>query len=195
MNSGQNTSYKEKSISIAIAGFCFIAISLGCLGSILYLLIAPKQISDIDLSRHPFGPPILAAYMKQLALFATAILSVTVGFILLRISRIQGGVVPEQDRQLLKQILDKNPENGIEKYIELREISGSTAFLNKMHLSGLPLATIGLTILFTILGLFVPALFDLAKLTAGAFIGSYVQRQQKNGNGGRTDSQASPAQG
>src|SRR4051794_27472114 len=51
------------------------------------------------------------------------------------------------------------------------------ALFTKLGLTGLPLATISLTIIFSLLATANPGTFlDLAKLTLGAFIGSYVQR-------------------
>jgi hypothetical protein len=167
----------EISFVTAGAGFCFLATTLVCLGSIIYLLVAPSKIGDVTT-----GQKLLAAYMNPLALFAAAIFCVTVGYVLLRNSRIVAGAVPRQDQDFLTNILREHPNDGFEMYIKLRETSGSTAFLNKAHLTGLPMAMIGLTILFALLGLLVPALLDLAKLTLGALIGSYAQRRVEDGN-------------
>jgi hypothetical protein len=46
------------------------------------------------------------------------------------------------------------------------------------------LATIGLTIFFSLLSLKSPQFLDLAKLTLGAFIGSFVQKQVGERQGG-----------
>jgi hypothetical protein len=61
-------------------------------------------------------------------------------------------------------------------YIRLSSLSGLVGTFTKIGLSGLPLATIGLTFIFTLLSVFGANFFDLARLTLGAFIGSYVQR-------------------
>jgi hypothetical protein len=53
-----------------------------------------------------------------------------------------------------------------------------TGSFTQLGLTGLPLATIGLTLFFSFLALVHPDGFlDLTKLTLGAFIGSFVQRQ------------------
>lgn len=90
---------------------------------------------------------------------------------------INRNVIPDADRSLLTSLIIKD-EQGIDQYIRLSSLSGTTGFFTKLGLTGLPLATIGLTILFTLLymGSGNVTLFDLAKLTLGAFLGSYVQK-------------------
>jgi hypothetical protein len=58
--------------------------------------------------------------------------------------------------------------------------SGATGTFTKIGLTGLPLATILLTIFLGVAGLVNAQFFDLAKLTLGAFLGSFVQRQSEN---------------
>jgi len=90
-------------------------------------------------------------------------------------------VIPKQDKDLLSEMLRLGNHDGINEYIKLGSLSGVIGSFTKLGITGLPLATIGLTTFFSVLGLMLPsssqALFDLAKLTLGAFIGSYVQRQ------------------
>jgi hypothetical protein len=77
-------------------------------------------------------------------------------------------------------IKDAN-ELGVRLYLDLTNTKGLTGNFTKLGISGLPLATIFLTCFFSILGLSDGAnrttFLDLAKLTLGAFIGSFVQRQ------------------
>lgn len=62
----------------------------------------------------------------------------------------------------------------------LSSLGGATGTATKLGLTGLPLATVGLTIFFSVVALFDSradgGFMDLAKLTLGAFIGSFVQR-------------------
>ena len=72
-----------------------------------------------------------------------------------------------------------------------------TQLTEELGLTGLPLATIGLTLFFSILAIRFPAFMDLAKLTLGAFIGSFVQKQAGAGGsvklpGGQTVSVSAP---
>ena len=79
---------------------------------------------------------------------------------------------------------EKEPIN---QYIRVRSLSGFTGGFTKVGLTGLPLTTVGLTVLFTILALafysedkIFSSVFDLAKLTLGAFIGSYICSVRSN---------------
>jgi hypothetical protein len=61
--------------------------------------------------------------------------------------------------------------------VRLSSLSGATGTATKLGLTGLPLATVGLTIFFSAISIFgAQGFLDLAKLTLGAFIGSFVQR-------------------
>jgi hypothetical protein len=86
-------------------------------------------------------------------------------------------VIPNSDRVLLEELIRAGNDKGIDQYVRLSSLSGVTGTYTKLGLTGLPLATIGLTLFFSIVSLFHPDRFlDLAKLTLGAFIGSFVQR-------------------
>jgi hypothetical protein len=98
-------------------------------------------------------------------------------------------VIPEKDREFLVEIIKQNGRDGIDTYVKLSSLYGFTGNITKLGLSGLPLLTVALTIFFTSLAALlwslgkpegansiVGAILDLAKLTLGAFIGSFVQR-------------------
>jgi hypothetical protein len=93
-------------------------------------------------------------------------------------------------------LLSKN-QTGIDNYIRLSSLTGIIGAFTKLGLSGLPLATIALTITFALMALITlrsdatsKAMLDLCKLTLGAFIGSYVQKQTSVASAG----QGSPTQ-
>jgi hypothetical protein len=98
-------------------------------------------------------------------------------------------VIPERDREFLVDIIKANGKDGIDTYIKLSSLYGFTGNITKLGLSGLPLLTVALTVFFTSLAVLLVSLglaagnenivngiMDLAKLTLGAFIGSFVQR-------------------
>ena len=86
-------------------------------------------------------------------------------------------VLPPQDRQLLEDLIRDGNEKGIDQYVRLSSLSGTTGAATKLGLTGLPLATASLTIFFSALAIFgINGFLDLTKLTLGAFIGSFVQR-------------------
>jgi hypothetical protein len=105
-------------------------------------------------------------------------------------------VLPPKDRPMLEDIIKSgNPDEALDRYIKICSLYGFTGNITKLGLSGLPLLTVALTLLFTTLAavlwsqeLSLPSpgppgqinmianIMDLAKLTLGAFIGSFVQR-------------------
>ena len=87
-------------------------------------------------------------------------------------------VIPAQDRKLLEPLIASSNERAIEQYVRLSSLSGATGTATRLGLTGLPLLTVALTLIFSGLELYKPTggFMDLAKLTLGAFIGSFVQR-------------------
>jgi hypothetical protein len=88
-------------------------------------------------------------------------------------------VIPTKEYDLLAPAIRDGNEQAISQYIRLSSLSGVTGTFTKVGLTGLPLATIILTIVLAILGIFNTQFFDLAQLTLGAFLGSYVQKQSE----------------
>jgi hypothetical protein len=109
-------------------------------------------------------------------------LSAVAGFLCLDASNPSAPeLMPPHDRRDLIEEISKGNTAAIELYLRLRNIRGVAGFFQKLGLSGLPIATIFVTLVFTILavntaGKTSETLFDLAKLTIGAFIGSFVTR-------------------
>lgn len=89
--------------------------------------------------------------------------------------------IPADDRKLLEELIRAEKTKGIELYIQVASLKGPTKAATTLGLTGLPLATIGLTIFFSLIALVKPDsnFLDLAKLTLGAFIGSFVQRSNE----------------
>jgi hypothetical protein len=90
--------------------------------------------------------------------------------------------IPPNDYALLAPLIRDGKAESIDQYVRLSSLSGFTGTFTKLGLTGLPLTTVALT-LFAALAL-LPidtesqrSFFDLTKLTLGAFIGSFVQRQ------------------
>ena len=128
---------------------------------------------------------LISAYLPILLTTLSAFLCTFVGTRLLRSSGVVATqVIAPQDYPLLGNAIASGNEQAINLFIRLSSLSGATGTFTKIGLTGLPLATIVLTILLAIGGLFNPNFFDLAKLTLGAFLGSFVQRQSDIGGRG-----------
>ncbi|MDJ0783309.1 MAG: hypothetical protein QNJ22_15135 [Desulfosarcinaceae bacterium] len=87
-------------------------------------------------------------------------------------------IIPPQDYELLAPLIQKGDEKAIGTYVVLSSLSGFTGTFQKIGFAGLPLATALLTIIFAALSFFEKEFLELAKLTLGAFIGSFVQKGQ-----------------
>lgn len=143
-----------------------------------------------------------------------AVLAVLAGYVLLRAARNpdaadMGNALPDDARSLMTVWLEKSTDP-IGDWQKMVGLTGGVGIFRKLELSGMPLATILMTLLFCVLGLiapFVPLLhlcasaqdaltnskdalsnykdsfvkageifLDMAKLTLGAFIGSFVTK-------------------
>ena len=152
------------------------------------------------------GPPIaMAAHMPLEASFTewgvgVAAMAAVLGLILIRSSRsgtarVVRQVLPEEaDKYLGPALLSSKDPIG--DWRKLAGLAGFTGVFLKLDLSGMPLATILMTFLFCILSITAPllnfpdagnhvhfdqatlatAFLDMAKLTLGAFIGSFVTK-------------------
>jgi hypothetical protein len=91
-------------------------------------------------------------------------------------------VIREKDRPLLQPLIAGANKEAIDQYIRLASLSGFSGTFTYLGFTGLPLATVGLTLILLIISLCVEdsdikkGIFDMAKLTLGAFLGSFVQR-------------------
>ncbi len=132
-------------------------------------------------------PPIgaernLAQLVPHVMLFLGSAFSALAGLVLLEASNPSvPEVLPPHDRAMLEPAIKEGKEGAIDLYMRPRSMRGVSGFFQKLGLNGLPLATIFLTLIFCAMALITDEasqanFFDLAKLTLGAFIGSFVQR-------------------
>lgn len=171
----------------SVAGLLFIFLSF------VLMIVAAFKITFYTVSQsfNNLDEPILVLMQiftnsfPHLLLIFLSLISAYIGRGLLHADRISNySSIPEGDLRVLNDAIKDGKSEPIDQYIRLRALSGFTGGFTKIGLTGLPLVTIGVTIIFTILSLWFyqqekvyTNLFDLAKLTLGAFIGSFVQRQ------------------
>ncbi len=155
--------------------FSFTALlSIGILYYDIIHQMGDKSPAVVNLN----GSQIVSIFFKEIIILIVLFISSLFAFLSFKgAGNINRKVIPDSDRDLLNELISKD-EAGIDQYIRLSSLSGTTGFFTKLGLTGLPLATIGLTIIFTLLYMFSgkEPMFDLAKLTLGAFLGSYVQK-------------------
>jgi|SRR5215217_6091533 len=167
---------------LAVSALVFIA-----LGG---LTLLAAMVTGIVLTRQGYIPLTVSEafsyYALPLMLIFTAVLFSGFGYLLLRSVGIANKqVIPPQDRDLVTNMIKEDNTTGIETYVRLSSLSGVAGFFQKIGVSGLPLATIFLSLAFALMAL-APleqqqAFADLAKLTLGAFLGSFVQRAGERG--------------
>jgi hypothetical protein len=176
-----------------MGGLLFFVVSLIALAVMIYTLWQARgelsPIHAVQLAQSGgdpeallfsyFGSQLLVPFLLLLA----SLFGAVIGYALLRTAgTARREVIPRQDYILLSQILLSNNTTAIDDYIRLSSLTGAVGTFIKVGLSGLPLATIAITMAFSLLSLWTsdeklsPQFFDLAKLTLGAFIGSFVQR-------------------
>jgi hypothetical protein len=121
----------------------------------------------------------LLAGALYIGLFVVALVSAYIGYrMVVAAGATAAVVIPPQDYALLAPLVSEGKSESIDQYVILSSLAKFTGTFTQLGLTGLPLATIGLTLFFAVLALVRPTDFlDLTKLTLGAFIGSFVQRQ------------------
>jgi hypothetical protein len=124
------------------------------------------------------GSLVLANYLPHLFLFLTGIGSYYIAFRLIAASGVDTRrVISGRDANIVGPAVATGNVAAINQYVRLSGLSGFTGIFTKFGWGGLSLATIALTLIFSGLSLISDSFLDLAKLTLGAFIGSFVQRQ------------------
>jgi hypothetical protein len=124
----------------------------------------------------------LRDFYPEMLLFAIAVFTALLGVNLLRsglATVVPGPVINPDEWGVIGPEGKDGKDEAVSQYIRLRSLTGFTGTFTKLGLTGLPVATIGLTIFFALMYAYSTdaAYMDLAKLTLGAFIGSFVQKQ------------------
>lgn len=170
--------YAEK--LLAMSGYAMLMFS----AALLFLLawrylkyekevIAPDQTPSLTWVLHSYGFEIL--------IVSASLMLIVIGFRLLRSAgKGTATVIPPEERQLLNPLIRDAKKDAIEQYVVLSSLSGFTGTFQKLGFTGLPLATAGLTLIFSIFAFKDSAFLELAKLTLGAFIGSFVQKGRES---------------
>ena len=123
----------------------------------------------------------LAAEASTLVLIAVACLCSLLGLRLLTTTQnALARTIPKDDLPMIEAAVISGKSDPIDQYVRLRSLAGWAGTFTKLGITGLPLVTVILTLIFSFIALLpvTPAkdFLDLAKLTLGAFIGSFVQR-------------------
>ena len=173
----------------------FFFLTFCCLIATIWILVRsavePPNLDSTGRTASEILSIYVTLYLSPIMLVVVAFACSGVGLLLMRsVGAAQRRVIPPEDKDVLKELMVDDPSEGRRYYIELSSLTGWVGIFTKMNITGLPLATILLTLVFAVLSL--PIWYgpggdtqnifpDLAKLTLGAFLGSYVQRQAGDG--------------
>ncbi|WP_145727669.1 hypothetical protein [Nitrospirillum viridazoti] len=166
---------------VGLGAIIFIYMSIASFAATGVILIYVKSPATTSAN-------ILLEYFPPILLSSIGVFSAFVGVSLLHAAGTAsitepGLIVNKLEWNALSGAIIKGNEEAITQYVRLRSLGGFSGNFTKLGLTGLPLATIGLTLFFSIMFLHNAEYLELAKLTLGAFIGSFVQKQVSNQQG------------
>jgi hypothetical protein len=170
--------------------FVICGVSIAALIALLVLALTDAKFLGgyVNTDDSAFVKFILAGSL-YIGLFVVALVSAYIGYrMVVAAGATTAVVIPPQDYELLAPLVTDGKSEAIDQYVRLSSLARFTGTFTQLGLTGLPLATIGLTLFFAVVSLFKPDFLDLTKLTLGAFIGSFVQRQVER----RADQGAQP---
>jgi hypothetical protein len=165
---------------LAVCGYALVMASVLCFAVIAFMKVweswrkEPYPLESwLQLVRHESG---------SIGLLIVAVMTATLGKRLLTSVRLADArSIPYEDLPLIRQAVIDGKADPIDQYVRLRALSGASGTFTKLGITGLPLTTVILTLIFSAISLLplknADSFLDLAKLTLGAFIGSFVQRQ------------------
>ena len=165
--------------SSKLTGYMMIIGSIGLFGLLAWKFFEEKAPASPFTLESGFE---LYAYLIQyfgddaLILIAAVFLTIIGTRLIGKSSKGMPTIIPEKDRQLLEPLIKEGKKEAIDQYVRLSSLSGFTGTFQKIGFTGLPLATAILTLIFSALSFQQAQFLELAKLTLGAFIGSFVQK-------------------
>ncbi len=145
------------------AGLLFVFVSLGCMTGLVwhlirtgeygyktYMMTLGDRIPSADILTVAMFDHYFTIFITPIVLFICAVFSAFVGLLLLRTAGAANKeVIPKQDYELISRMFVAQNEKGIDHYIRLSSLTGITGIFTKAGLTGLPLATISLTMFFS----------------------------------------------
>lgn len=168
-------------IQTAALGFAFVG-AVALLYAVYKIIRSTQVLKPVD-PGDLFWQNLIGANIEVIAIVGIAVLSALFALRLFsKAGSLTSQVIREQDRELLEPLISAANKDAINEYIRLASLSGFTGTFQYLGFTGLPLATVALTLILLIVSLWLPdgdlkkGVFDMAKLTLGAFLGSFVQR-------------------
>jgi len=174
---------------IVLSGYSFVAASVASFVGVAILKIWSARAGLV--ATYSSWLELFSREMPMISLLLIGIVTALLGQRLLATARMASArTIPKDDLPLIADAVKEAKGEAIDQYVRLRSLSGWAGNFTKLGITGLPLTTVFLTLVFSAVSLLpietARSFLDLAKLTLGAFIGSFVQRQveQRRHGGG-----------
>jgi hypothetical protein len=166
---------------------CGVVFILVAAAAFLYAIVKIIGFASADRRRieagENFWQNLIGANFEIIALVAVALICALIAIRLFsKAGSLTSQVIRNEDRSLLSPLISGANKDAIDQYIRLASLSGFAGTFTYLGFTGLPLATVALTLILLALAFWVDddelkkGVFDMAKLTLGAFLGSFVQR-------------------
>jgi hypothetical protein len=160
---------------LAASGVCLVMVAVGSFVAVIFRefrLGVPFEVHWIEL---------LAREASTLVLLLVGVVCALLGLRLLTTTQnALARTIPKEDLSMIEDAVINGKADPIDQYVRLRSLAGWAGTFTKLGITGLPLVTVVLTLIFSFIALLplkqADSFLDLAKLTLGAFIGSFVQR-------------------
>jgi hypothetical protein len=173
--------YRHENRILTFCGYAFVMVSVFCFGVIAYSKLQ-QSIGVRTVPHFAAWLDLVQQEAETISLLFIAVVAAMLGKgMLMSVQASTTATIPYEDYELIKKaVMDGKPEP-IDQYVRLRSLSGMSGNFTKLGVTGLPLTTVFLTLVFSLISLLPvnddasTAFLDLAKLTLGAFIGSFVQ--------------------
>jgi hypothetical protein len=173
--------YRHENRILTFSGYAFVMVSVFCFGVIAYLKLQ-QSIGGRTVPHFATWLDLVQQEAETISLLFIAVVAAMLGKgMLMSVQMASAATIPYEDLPLVRQAVIDGKSEPIDQYVRLRSLSGISGNFTKLGVTGLPLTTVFLTLVFSLISL-LPlsgntsgAFLDLAKLTLGAFIGSFVQ--------------------
>jgi hypothetical protein len=165
---------------MAVSGYLMVMASVASFAVLMFI----KFRDTARMTPQPYTSwlQLVQSESATISLFIIGIVTAILGKQLLTSARLANArTIPREDLPLIRQAVIDGKAEPIDQYVRLRSLSGVSGNFTKLGITGLPLTTVVLTLIFSGISILPVTgskdFLDLAKLTLGAFIGSFVQRQ------------------
>ncbi|MGA2814582.1 MAG: hypothetical protein ABSG16_24595 [Candidatus Acidiferrum sp.] len=177
---------------LAASGVCLIIVAVASFGAVIF-----REFRHIAA---PHWQDLLAEEASTFVLLLVGVVCALLGLRLLTTTQhALARTIPKEDLPMIQAAVIAGKPAPIDQYVRLRSLAGWAGTFTKLGVTGLPLVTVALTLIFSFIALLplerAKDFLDLAKLTLGAFIGSFVQRSvelKKQDAGSRSAAPSAP---